>query len=118
MEAPLGPQQAATRPGRLSGRDHRLAEHLLDDRLVDRVFVAGQERTRPLVGAVLDRGDDLLDALGHARPGDHHQDQLVLGDEGDVVPPIPFVLMVQERSVGRSAMGSGIGTGMRQALLC
>ena len=70
-----------------------LAEGRRDHRLVGRVFVAGHQRRGSIAQAALDLGDDLLDVLDDTRPGDHRQHQLVLGVVGEVVPPVPLVVI-------------------------
>ena len=88
---PLGQQRTTTWPGGRRGDD--FDEGRGNDRLVGRVLVAGHQRGRLISESVLDLGDDLLDALGDPRPGDDRQDQLVLGVVGDVVPPVPLVII-------------------------
>jgi hypothetical protein len=55
-----------------------------------------------IIEAVLDLGDDFLDALGDPRPGDDGQDQLVLRVAGDMVPPIALVVIGSGRRASTS----------------
>jgi hypothetical protein len=57
------------------------------------VLIAGEELGGAAVEAGLDLVDDLLGALPDASPGDHRQDEPELGIEGDVVPPVPLVVI-------------------------
>jgi hypothetical protein len=123
VETPRGKQRTATRPRRLGRRDDRLAGPLLDHRLGNRIFVAGHKRGGLPIEPVLDLFGDFLDALGDARPGDHRQDQLMRGVEGDVVPPVgcadgevPGVAAAVERANGLlEAEPSDVVYGMRSS---
>jgi hypothetical protein len=84
----------------------RIARFILrhpDARLGEEFFVlvAGERLRRLTAQAVLDLTDDLVGTLGDARPGNHRQDELVLGVVGGVVPPVPFVVVGR---VGRVAV--------------
>jgi hypothetical protein len=76
-------------PARLPLRRGRLTERAPDRRLVHRVLVAGHQLRQFAPEPPLDLGDDRAAVLLRPRPGDHRQDQPVLGVVGDVVPIVP-----------------------------
>ena len=87
-----------------AGRPRRpgLAVDVIDGRRVGRVFVAGQQHVappRPCGRTPPQRSPRRSRSSG---AGDHRQDQPVLGVVGDVVPPVPLLVIVR---VERVAVG-------------
>jgi hypothetical protein len=99
-ELTLGNHRGTTgRAGRLGLLGNAI--DVIDRRLVGRVFVAGEQDVLASLGAIIDLLEDLLRVLDRARARDDGQDQAMLGIVGDMVPPVPLVVIGR---VGRVAI--------------
>jgi hypothetical protein len=89
------------RPARLSSPrgSHRLTEGLLDRRGVGRVLVAGHQFRRITAELLTDLADDCIGVFPRSRPGDHSQDELVLGVERNMIPVVAEVIVIGVRGV-------------------
>jgi hypothetical protein len=90
-----------SRPARLTfpWGGHRFAERLLDCRRVRRVLVAGHQLRRLATELLTHLVHDCIAVLPRSRPGNHRQDELVLGVEGDMVPIVAAVVVIGVRGI-------------------